>query len=201
MSRNQYPQGSNYRGIHTVGRSPQLPQQVPPTTPAPEEQRVYRNGLRIIGHEAFVEVPAWYTISIILGGATGAEAAGSTALRPERFEARRATFAAQGDVPPFIDIPLGGSVTGSCVEITWGDEFTRFLGEQPVLMNSLFGTANGFLDFPAHILFQGRQSLNAKLRRLNWPGIATEPADTRIDITFHGVGLLPANAGGVSGSL
>lgn len=196
---NQYPQGQTYRGLHTVG-------QAPPTTPAPQNNRVYTpGGLRLIndpqqGPHAFVEVPAWYTISLILGGFTGNEANGSVALRPERFECRRITYAAQGDSPPF-GLAVGASITGNCVEITWGDEFTRFLGEQAALLNALFGNVNGFLDMPAGVLFQGRQSLNAKLRRISWPGAADEEADTRIDIVFHGVGLLPANTGGVSGSL
>jgi len=191
---NRYPQGQVYRQIHNVG-------QAPPTAPAPENQRVYQDGLRVLRDGLFVEVPAWYTINIILGGNTDDQASGSVALRPERFECRRITYAAQGDTPPFVDLPIGNYITGSCVEVSWGDEFTRFLGEQAALLNALFGSNNGFLDLPAGVLFQGRQSLNAKLRRLNWPGIATEPTDTRVDIVFHGVGLLPANTGGVSGSL
>jgi len=193
---NRYPQGQVYRQIHST-----MGQQTPPTAQAPESGRVYQDGYRVLPDGLFVEVPAWYTINLIIGGNTDDQASGSVALRPERFECRRVTYAAQGDTPPFIDLPVGAAVTGSCVEVSWGDEFTRFLGEQAALLNALFGTANGFLDMPAGVLFQGRQSLNAKLRRLNWPGIATEPADTRIDITFHGVGLLPANTGGVSGSL
>jgi hypothetical protein len=195
-ARNGYPQGQTYRYIHaTMG---QTAQQRPPTTPAPESQRVYQDGLRIIERQAFVEVPAWYGIAIQMGGNAGDEANGSVALRPERFELRRITYAAQADSPPFLFIT--GSATGNAVEVSWGDEFTRFLGEQAILLNALFGSNSGFLDMPANVLFQGRQSLNAKLRRLMWTG-TDEPGETRIDIAFHGVGLLPANTGGVSGSL
>jgi hypothetical protein len=173
-----------YRGIHSLGQNPN-------TAPAPAAMH---------GQQQWIEVPAFYSISLIIGGNAGDQVGGSVALRPERFVCRRITYAAQADAPPFNAIGIG-SPTGRVVEISWGDEFTKFLGEQPALLTALFGGSNGFLDLPAGILFQGRQSLNAKLRRLNWADSSSDPADTRIDIVFHGVGLLPSNTGGVSGSL
>lgn len=177
------PQGRAYLQPHALGQEP--------TAPAPGPLAL---------RDDFVEVPAFYTVSIILGGETGAQQGGSAALRPERFECRRITYAAQADAPPFISFPFGNP-TGNCVEISWGDEFTQFLGNQPALLAALFGSQNGFLDLPQGILFQGRQTLNVKLRRLQWPDPATEPQDSRIDVTFHGVGLLPRGTGGYSGGL
>lgn len=198
----KYPQGSTYRKLHSLGQVVhQMPRAMPqqrlgaaltqgPTAPAPRAEPDPGD---------FVEVPAFYTVTIDIGGDPNSQGAGSVALRPERFECRRITYAAQADSPPYADIGLG-SVNANCLEVTWGDEFTQFLGSNPTLIGALFGQANGFLDLPQGILFQGRQSLNVKLRRLQWPA-ASDPQVTRVDITFHGVGLLPVNSGGVSGSL
>jgi hypothetical protein len=152
-------------------------------------------------HPGWLEVPAFYTVSIVLGGEDNAQNGSAVGLRPERFELRRITFATQGDVWPFVSFPALSSIQGRCVEVTWGDEFTQFLGQQPCLLSALLGDSNGFLDLPEGILFQGRQTLNAKLRRLQWPDPATEPAPMRFDINFQGVGLLPGNSGGFSGGL
>jgi hypothetical protein len=144
-------------------------------------------------------VPAWYTATVILGGAANASNAASAPLRPERFVLRRITWASVGDTP------LGGgfgfgSIQGRAVEISWGDEFTNFLGNQPALLSALFGDSDGFLDLPGRgLLFQGRQSLNAKLRRIVWPSTG-EPVAFRFDIVFHGFGLLPKGVGGASGT-
>ena len=174
-----------------------------PTSPAPQ---------RIAPPAGFVEVPAIYTTSIIIGGdpnSPSAQAAGSVALRPERFALRRITWATSGDAAAAIGTAAisGTSQQGRVIEASWGDEFTQFLGNQPALLSALFGDSNGYLDLPGYgILFQGRQTLNVKLRRIMWPAPVTNPVtfppiDTRVDICFQGVGLLPANTGGVSGSV
>jgi hypothetical protein len=178
------PQGLAYRQPLSLGQVPTAPAPVPiPQMPG------------------FVEVPAFYTATVILGGATNDVASNAVALRPERFELRRITWATQADAFPFVTTPAPSSIQGRCVEVTWGDEFTQFLGNQPALLSALFGDTNGFLDLPQGILFQGRQSLNVKLKRLQWPDADATPAPARFDIVFHGVGLLPAGTGGVSGSL
>jgi hypothetical protein len=191
----QPTQGREYMRLHHLGADP--------TAPSPE---------RITPPQGFVEVPAIYTTSIILGGdplLPSAQVGGSVALRPERFALRRITWATSGDAfavagPAALGV---ASQQGRCIEASWGDEFTQFLGNQPALLSALFGDSNGYLDLPGYgILFQGRQTLNVKLRRILWPAPTTDPVtfppiDTRIDICFQGVGLLPANTGGVSGSV
>lgn len=199
----RHPQGSTYRELHGV-RVVQAnnPRSMPVgaavaqgrTTPAPGQEPQEGN---------YIEVPAWYTISVVIGGdpeQLNAVVAGSVALRPERFQCRRITYAAQADSPPY-SLGAFGSPTANAVEIEFGDEFTQFMPRTPTLLGAVFGQANGFLDLPQSILFQGRQSLNCKLRRLQWTGTPDDFVDTRIDITFAGVGLLPVNSGGVSGSL
>jgi hypothetical protein len=176
-----------------------------PTTVAPEPPQSAQSVTRRLWDaenkrwNEFVEVPAFYTCTVMLGGDDNAQAGNSVQTRPERFECRRITWASTGNVYPFQLTNLGNP-QGSAVEITWGDEFTKFLGESPALLSALFGDSNGFLDLPSPILFQGRQSLNAKLRRITWPD-SSDPAETRFDICFQGVGLLPASTGGVSGSV
>jgi hypothetical protein len=190
-----------YRRVHAMGAVPvgRLPMGAAPppvagpaqqpTTPAPRESPVF---------PGFVEVPAFYTATIILGGAVNDQAAASVQIRPEMFALRRITWCSDMDLPPYAILP---GIAGRTAEITWGDEFTNFLGNSPTLLAALFGDSNGFLDLPGDgILFQGRQSLNAKLKRISWPTDA--PATpTRWDINFQGVGLLPARTGGVSGGL
>lgn len=127
--------GPTYQRVHALGMLPTQRAQSAgmgqvPTAPAPEPMR---------NQPEFVEVPAFYTCSVILGGDPGATAGGSAALRPERFVCRRITYAAQADAPPFVEFGFA-SPTGNCVEISWGDEFTKFLGEQPALLAALFGT-------------------------------------------------------------
>ncbi len=180
------PQGSMYKKQHGVtvrqvsghrlhANTPRavqhlgapLPQQ--PTTPAPRKPDDLGD---------FIEVPAFYTISVTLGGVANDQVAGSVPLRPERFLCRRITYAFQADSPPYV-LAAFGSPNANCVEIIWGDEFTQFLGANPALMGALFGQANGFLDLPQGILFQGRQSLNASLRRLQWPGIVEQAVSLR----------------------
>lgn len=191
-----------YRNLHALQRAPVMhPAQMgappvagpaqQPTSPAPRES---------VDFPGFVEVPAFYPCSVILGPAVNDANANSVALRPEMFALRRITFATDADAFPNAIIPGGA---GHTVEIQWGDEFTQFLGNRPCLVSALFGDSNGFLDLPgAGILFQGRQSLNVRLRR-TWALVPQggEPGDTRWDICFQGVGLLPARTGGVSGGL
>lgn len=143
----------------------------------------------------YIEVPAFYTVSILLDGADDAEMSGSTPIRPEPFVCRRITWATSGDAPVFITGPSpAGSPQGRTVEVTWSDEFTKFLGNQPCLVSALFGDSQGFLDFPRKgILFQGRQVLSVNLHRLIWPDADSTPAATRWDFNFQGVMLLPKN--------
>jgi hypothetical protein len=166
-----------------------------PTSPAPRSRPASQEDFK-----NFIETPAWYTVSLLLGGNVNDNIAGAAALRPERYVLRRITWATNGDTPAFGGFGFG-SVQGRSVEVSWGDEFTQFLGQQPSLLSALFGDSDGFLDLPGEgLLFQGRQSLNVKLRRIFWPGGAQIPAaETRFDVTFHGLGLLPKNSGGFSG--
>lgn len=186
-----------YRRIHSLGELPTGARPIAgpaqgPTAPAPRPYDPAEAASR------FVEVPAVYTATVILGGEEGADGPGSVALRPEMFALRRITWASEYDAPPFF---LIGGAAGRQVEIAWGDEFTQFLGNTPTLISALFGDSNGFLDLPGEgILFQGRQTLNVKLRRLLWAAEG-DPVDTRWDICFQGVGLLPRNTGGVSGGI
>lgn len=144
-------------------------------------------------YPGYLEVPAFYTISILLGGEDGATKAGSVTLRPESFIVRRITWATSGDAPVFITVPsVVGSAQGRVVEATWSDEFTKFLGELPCLLSALFGDSQGFLDLPKRgLLFGGKQTLSLSLHRLIWPDPESTPATTRFDFSFQGVMLLP----------
>lgn len=144
-------------------------------------------------YPGYTEIPAFYTVSILLGGEDDATQAGATTIRPEPFVCRRITWCTSGDAPVFITIAsVVGSAQGRVVEATWSDEFTKFLGNQPCLISALFGDSQGFLDFPQKgVLFQGRQTLQVDLHRLIWPDPESEPAITRFDFNFQGVALLP----------
>ncbi|MGV1080704.1 MAG: hypothetical protein ACOYD1_12805 [Candidatus Nanopelagicales bacterium] len=173
----------------THGLQPAAPGQVQGLGQHPQEHEESEH------YPGFIEIPAFYTVSILLPGADDSIAGESTPIRPEPFVARRITWATSGDAPTFITVPsIVGSAQGRCVEVTWEDEFTKFLGNQPCLVSALFGDSQGFLDFPKKgILFQGRQVLSVKLHRLLWPDPDSTPADTRWDFNFQGVSLLPAN--------
>jgi hypothetical protein len=140
----------------------------------------------------FTFVPAFYTISIDLDGDTGDNAAGSVNLRPEPFLMTRITWATDGDTPVFngaLALP-GYSSQGRSVRVEWADEFTKFLGDRPAMISALFGDSQGFMDMQGLCLFQGKQTLSAKLTRLGWP-YTSAPIQTSWDITFAGFGLLP----------
>lgn len=144
--------------------------------------------------DKFQKVPAFYTITIVLGGEAGAQEGDSTRIRPEAFIAERITWACN-ESP--LDYPngtaLGGSPQGRSIRVTWGDEFTSFLGKQPCLLSALFGDSEGFLDLGRGILFQGAQTLNAQLTRISDPTQSQEPPQLEFDINFQGIGLLPYN--------
>jgi len=147
-------------------------------------------------------VPAFYTVSIDLGGASGNSQPGSVTLRPEQFILERVTWATTGDTAGFFNAgenPGGMSMQGRSVEVRWGDEFTNFMGKDPALISSVFGDSNGFMDIPSGIRFQGKQTLSVSLTRLVWPSTAA-PAVCRFDFQFQGVGMFPPGAGSVSGS-
>lgn len=154
-------------------------------------------------YASYNKVPAYYTITTILGGADESRVDADTPLRPEPFLLQRVTWATTGDLMTEEQYAAAGAVVlptysqqGRAVEITWGDEFTRFMGQQPALVSAIFGDSWGFLDLPAPILFQGSQQLQLTLRRLFWPIGNTvvqpvDPIDTQWDFIFEGVALLP----------
>jgi hypothetical protein len=139
----------------------------------------------------FNKIPAWYVATVIVPGAAGAPVAGTAPLRPEPFILERITWATTGDTPLFVAGNSAGSVQGRSVTILFDDEFTKFLGKNPCLISALFGDSNGYLDLARGMLFQGKQSLGVTLQRLFWPDPDTTPGDTRWDICFQGVSLLP----------
>lgn len=135
-------------------------------------------------------IPAWYTISIDLDGDVGASQAGSVPIRPEPFLCFRITWATTGDTRAVLSAMPLQSIQGRSVEILWGDEFTRFMGNIPCLLSAVFGDSNGYLDIPHGLQFQGRQSLTATLTRILWPD-TSDPVTVRFDLCFQGVGVLP----------
>jgi hypothetical protein len=157
-------------------------------------------------YASYNKVPTNYVISTILGGADEATVKGDVQLRPEPFLLQRITWATSGDILTDAQYAaVGGNAVimppwsqqGRSVELTWGDEFTRFLGKQPALVAAIFGDSWGFMDLPAPVLFQGSQTLEVTLRRLFWPivnadlGLDVPPIDTNWDFIFEGVALLP----------
>jgi hypothetical protein len=157
--------------------------------------------------KGFNTIPAFFTVTIDLAGTTGANQAGSVPLRPEPFICKRITWATNGDLPSIIGpdaVSTAGSVQGRCVEATWQDEFTQFMGQRPCLLSALFADSQGFIDFPKPILLQGKQTLTVNLRRLSWPAVDTgtyPPSITRFDFNFQGLSVLPAgvNQSGTAG--
>lgn len=203
------PVGQLAQRTHAMGQAPVTPQgfapQIP-TSPAPVRQDQINDlppadrHVRVLDGYLYNEIPAFYTVTVILGGAEGDVAAGSIGLRPELFECRRITYANTNDMDPEFPV-LMSSPQARAVEITWNDEFTRFFGSEPSLIANCFGDSNGFLDLVRPILFQGKQSLQVNLRRIVWPFISEGPGpDTRFDFQFQGIGLLPTGVQ-VSGSL
>jgi len=174
--------GAIYERAHALGA---MPQDTPPFTNYQHDK-----------WEGWTEIPAFYTVSIDLAGPLESTQSGSTPLRPEPFVLKRITFANTTDALFGL---LFNSIQARCVEITWQDEFTRFFGEQPCLIAAAFGDSNGFLDLPAPVLFQGRQSLQVNLRRVflvpDFPILST-----RFDFQFQGVALLAPGVGS-SGSV
>lgn len=151
--------------------------------------------------EGRVKVPATYNVSILLSGIEGKSQGGKVTLRPEDFWLQRITWACTGDTPLYANAALPGfSIQGRSVEMSWSDEFTQFLGDQPALVSALLGDSQGFLDILHGIYFSGSQTLGVKLTRLFWPDPQIEPAITRWDFAFHGLGILPPGKH-VSGSL
>lgn len=139
---------------------------------------------------SYEKIPAWYTVSINLGGVAGNTGNGAVQLRPEPFILKRITWATTGDCHPYVNQFPGFSLQGRSVQMEWSDEYTKFFGDQPSLISAVFGDSQGFLDVPRGALFQGSQNLTVKLTRLIWPSSLTA-AETRFDFTFTGLGLLP----------
>jgi hypothetical protein len=181
------PVGRVYQGQHALGANPYPPPPGVQPMGSPTDSPGEENDPRWMNFE---KIPAFYTISVNLGGAANDVAPGSTQLRPEPFILKRITWAAQGDTYPYTQAEPGYSLQGRAVTVTWADEFTKFLGNQPALISSLFGDSNGFLDVPRGALFQGKQVLSINLTRLHWPSAET-PQTTRFDFVFQGLGLLP----------
>lgn len=183
------PVGRAYRGQHSLG-APEAPRHGFPVGGSPTDSPGEEHDPRWANFE---KIPAWYTVSVYLGSGVGNAASSSTQLRPEPFILKRITWATQGDVYPYNTSESGFSVQGRAVTVAWADEFTKFLGNQPALISSLFGDSNGFLDIPRGALFQGKQNLSVQLSRLFWPapGEITPDTLTRFDFVFAGLGLLP----------
>jgi hypothetical protein len=143
----------------------------------------------------FNVIAAFYTVSIELAGTVGATQAGSVPIRPEPFILKRITWATSGDAPSVIGAQSGiGSAQGRSVEVSWEDEFTKFLGSRSCLLSALFADSQGFIDLPRALLFQGKQSLSVQVRRLFWPAEDSglhPPTITRFDFSFQGISLLP----------
>lgn len=186
----EVPSGAGYQRTHALGQ-PSQSHPTEPNSPAPLHQ----------GHESedypgWLEIPAFYTVTIVLGGdptLPSSVAGGSVVLRPEAFVCRRITWATNGDTPKFIQTAsIVGSAQGRSVRVRWDDEFTKFLGALPCLVSALFGDSEGFLDLPRRgVLFQGKQTLSVNLTRILWPDADSTPANTEWDFNFQGVGLLP----------
>lgn len=140
----------------------------------------------------FARVPAWYRIALVLGPAVGDYVAESVQLRPEPFVLKRITWATTGDVVPNLSpTPPGGSIQGRCVTVDWQDEFTKFFGDKPMLVSSVFADSQGFLDLPRGLIFSGKQSLSMKLSRLVNPWASSQDeVDTTWHFVFAGFGLL-----------
>lgn len=138
----------------------------------------------------FNVIPSFYTVSIELAGSPGATQAGSVPIRPEPFLLKRINWACSGDAfADVVGLAGGGSAQGRSVEVSWEDEFTKFLGSRSCLLSALFADSQGFVDLPRPLLFQGKQSLSVTLRRLFWPG--DTPDISRFDFSFQGLSLLP----------
>lgn len=175
-----------------------------PALPAPQPPSTNYHHLVPPGYEEWNKIPAWYTVTINLGPNVGDTGSNSKTLRPERFVLGRVTWSTSGDVfdlgpdspGPVSVIPLMASIQARCVEMEWQDEFTRFMGNSPTLVSSQFGDSNGFLDMPAGLLFQGKQTLSVKLSRIK---ALTNDVAARWDFSFQGLSLLPPNVE-VSGS-
>lgn len=144
-------------------------------------------------------IPAFYTVSLILGGGDGATITANQQLRPEPFLCTRISWATTGDTLRYYGAPftMQDSFQGATVECRFGDSFTTFLGQNAGLVTAVFGSSNGFLKLPKAILFQGSQPVEVTLTRLAWPSGIIPRDNTRWDFVFHGVGLLPQ---GVSAS-
>jgi hypothetical protein len=143
----------------------------------------------------FNVIAAFYTVSVLLDGAQGATQSGSVPIRPEPFLLKRITWATDGDTPANIGATnSAGSAQGRSVEVSWEDEFTKFLGSRSCLLSALFADSQGFIDLPRPLLFQGKQSLSVTLRRLFWPAedeVTFPPTICRFDFSFQGLSLLP----------
>lgn len=128
----------------------------------------------------YTQVPATYRVEVTLPNEAGQRRADAVTLRPELFLLKRITWATvDGD-------PLAA---GRTITVLWSDEFTSFLGRDPILMPALFGDSQGFLDLTREVLFAGKQTLSATLTRVvNFNG---GEGDAIAQIVFHGVGLLP----------
>lgn len=180
------PVGQAYQRQIAMGMgAPAAAARVPPIMEA---------GADIENDPRFTKIPAWYVCTVSLAGTVGATGPGNVQLRPELFVLKRISWATTGDVYPYADVgaSAGFSVQGRAVTIAWSDEFTKFMGNSPGLVSSVFGDSNGFLDLPRAALFQGSQTLGLTLTRLFWPSQLVA-AVTRWDFTFTGFGLLPKN--------
>lgn len=169
-----------------------------------EDQMGQANAKAAEAFKLYNRLPAFYTVSIILGGDDGANKRNNTQLRPEPFVCKRVTWATTGDTLRYYGAPftMQDTFQGATVECRFGDSFTTFLGQNAGLVTAVFGSSNGFLNLSKGIVFQGSQPVDVSLTRLSWPGGQGIPrADTRWDFVFHGTALLPqgVSASGAAG--
>lgn len=194
----------NPRGLIPVGQAYQqqiaLGQVAAAAAAARQQQRPVVAAGDIENDPRFTKIPAWYVCTISLAGTVGATGPGNAQLRPELFVLKRISWATTGDVYPYADSYPGFSIQARSVTLSWSDEFTKFMGNSPGLVASVFGDSNGFLDLPRAALFQGSQTLGLTLTRLFWPS-QLAAAVTRWDFVFTGFGLLPrgVNQSGTAG--
>lgn len=142
-------------------------------------------------YQSWNKIPAWFVLTIAaLGGVTGDTSNNTVQLRPEPFVLYGISWSTTGDTHPFVNQFPGFSLQGRSVTMEWGDEFTKLFGSAAAPVSAVLGDSNGFLPIPHGATFQGKQTLNIKLTRLQWPSSLTAAA-TRWDFVFYGVSLLP----------
>ena len=135
-----------------------------------------------------LEIPAFYTVSILLGGDTGAVNAGSVTIRPEPFVCRRITWSTTGDTPVFITVPsVVGSAQGRAVEVSWSDELTKFRARHPARSPPCSATRKAISTRPVWTVAKASRRGRCASRACSGR-TGSDPATTRRHSSFQGVG-------------